>query len=76
MTRVRLIKLSVCSCGHPLLDESIPLGTEYVIEETNRSVFILTCGGCKRDIELPTVYVYARGKSRGGHLPEEAFEKL
>lgn len=45
MKRVRLIKLSVCECGFSLLDESIPLGAEYTIEETNYGPFTLTCGG-------------------------------
>lgn len=76
MTRVRLIKLSVCTCGFPMLDESIPLGTEFLIEESNRDHCTLTCGGCKLEIPLDTVYVYARGRSRGGQLPTEIFEEL
>ena len=76
MTRVQLAILSVCSCGHPVLEASIPLGTEFLIEESNRGHCTLICGGCKRHIELDTVYVYARGRARGGQLPVVIFNEI
>jgi hypothetical protein len=76
MTRMRLAKLSVCQCGFPLLDESIPLGTEYLINEQDRDTAIFTCGGCNKTWCIKTVYVYYNGKKQGGHMPSEVLEEL
>lgn len=72
--KTKLAKLSVCPCGFPLLDESIPLGTEYEIEPTRRIKVTLYCGGCHAGHNLEAVFVNARGNSHGGYLPAEVFE--
>lgn len=76
MKRVCLARLSVCECGYPLLDEAIPLGTEYLIDEMRQTSVTLTCGGCKREIPLRAVWTFQRADSEGGFLPEMVFEDL
>jgi hypothetical protein len=45
--KVKLIKLSICPCGFPTLDDQIVLGTQYEIQpETIQSGFSYICGGC------------------------------
>jgi hypothetical protein len=47
---VKLVKNSLCECGHPLLDESIPLGTEYRADRDSirQDGWGFVCGGCQR----------------------------
>lgn len=73
MTEVTLKKLSVCPCGFPALDESIPLGTAYRIDEEDSTAFTWSCGGCKAVRSIVAVWVYERGPKRAGYLPSELF---
>ena len=46
---VRLIKLTICPCGAPVLKDKIPLGTEYTLDlDTLREGFYYRCGTCGR----------------------------
>lgn len=48
--KVKLVKLNICTCGFPLLDDSILLGAEYTIfPETIRDGFYFKCGGCGKE---------------------------
>lgn len=76
MTQATLVKLNVCDCGYPLLNESISLGTIYNLELERRQRIGLYCGGCGMMINgLDGVYVYGRlpGQSNG-YLPIVIFE--
>lgn len=47
---VTLERLSICDCGFPCLDDSIKLGTKYLID-TDISVsedYMFYCGGCHK----------------------------
>jgi len=47
--KVKLVKLSLCPCGAPLLDESIELGTEYTMLTESCDLgqcWNLICGKC------------------------------
>jgi hypothetical protein len=46
--RAPIKRLSLCPCGHPVLDESIPLGTVYEIGMDSIGPGTLKCGGCGR----------------------------
>lgn len=70
---VTLTKLSVCPCGFRLLDESIPLGTAYEIDPARTAQLTMICGGCHNELQLDGVYVYDRGNSQGGYLPDSVF---
>ena len=44
---VKLVALSICECGYAVLLDSIPLGTEYVIDRASiRGGFFYQCGRC------------------------------
>jgi hypothetical protein len=72
--KAKLIKLSVCDCGFPLLNDDIPIGTVYYLDLDDIYTMTLICGGCgiKQDIE--SVHVMKRAGSHGGHLPRHVFE--
>lgn len=75
-TKVSLIKLSICTCGFPLLDESIPLGTEYTINPEMTASGTIVCGGCCARIPVQAVWTYAREEGqRPGFLPSEIFSQ-
>ena len=76
MTRAKLNKLSVCKCGFSLLDENIPLGTEYKIDPADREPISIICGNCDETTRaLDGVFVFARTPGqRNGYLPIEIFE--
>ncbi len=74
--KAKLVKLSVCPCGFPLLDEAIALGTECEVNPNARGQFMLKCGGCGAVQSLRGIWVEARGDSRAGYLPESAFEVI
>lgn len=72
--KVTLVKLSICSCGFPVLAENIGLGTEYQIDETNRTRLTMICGGCSSRLSnLDCVMVESRHGGRPGFLPREIF---
>lgn len=74
-TPATFTKNSICLCGFPILEEGIPLGTPYQIDEDNRTMATMICGGC--GLEYPgveMVWVEARGEAEAGYLPWEIFE--
>jgi len=49
MEKKPLLRLSFCSCGHNVLDDSILLGTVYEVDLSSlRDGFSYYCGGCGR----------------------------
>lgn len=75
--KVKFAKYSICICGFPMLDDSVPIGTEYDIDPDNKRPITFICGGCGKWIEsVQCVYVHTRGKSHGGYLPEQIFEPV
>jgi hypothetical protein len=65
---------SLCPCGHPALRDDVPLGTVYEVNPARKAMFVFCCGGCGHCIDLPGIYVEARGKGSGGYLPSGIFE--
>lgn len=77
MSLAKYVKYSVCSCGFPILSESVEIGTLYDIDTTKIRFLSLQCGGCKSIIRnLPCIWVEARGSSKAGYLPVEIFQFL
>jgi len=72
--KVALVKLSICKCGFPLLNESIPLGTEYEIDPARIQNGVMICGGCRARVPFKGVWAEARlPGGRPGFLPEIVF---
>jgi hypothetical protein len=78
-TEARLIKLSICECGFPLLNENIPLGAKYFVDTDlitpshPKTGYRIICGGCGKENPITAIYVYPRGESHGGMLPIDIF---
>jgi len=72
--KTKTVELSVCKCGFPTLSESIPLGTEYEIDEQDIVPVIFRCGGCGATIRARAVWVGTRGEALSGYLPIGIFE--
>ena len=69
MKILKTVRYSICDCGFPLLDESIPVGTEYkLLNEWIAESFTMTCGGCGKDIQTYCAYVQ-RENGTPGWLP-------
>jgi hypothetical protein len=66
---------NICGCGFPLLNEDIPLGTEYEIAPLIEAPGTLKCGGCGKEHRVLGVYVYHRDGTGGGFLPKSIFEE-
>ncbi len=47
---------SVCSCGFPLLKESVPLGKRYTVVVDTIGKGTLKCGGCGATSSLPCLH--------------------
>lgn len=78
--KAKVVRLSICACGEPVLDESIGLGAEYEIDpETIRGGFSYFCGGC-RTTQKQIVIVEANQKLHPERppapLPLALFEEL
>lgn len=74
-TPARFTKYSICICGFGILDEGIPLGTPYQIDEDKRCLIRFICGGCGLELAgVECVWVEGRGEARAGYLPAEIFE--
>ena len=73
--QAKFAKYSVCTCGFPILSESVPLGAIYIVDPSRRETLSLKCGGCGTEIpNLLWIYVYSRAGGRPGFLPAEIFE--
>jgi len=73
-TKVTIKRLSICSCGFPVLKDDIPLGTEYEIDTTRLASFTFICGGCKQKHDIIGVWAASRNGSEPGWLPRAIFE--
>jgi hypothetical protein len=80
MIRLRYARTSLCSCGHPMLKESVPLGTIYLGDESDTQYETIRCGGCRKRLRLKTIYVVRVGRDgrygdTPGFLPMELFDR-
>jgi hypothetical protein len=67
---------SICECGYPALNESVPLGKVYDVDESTVSGgYTFICGGCRKT-HVDVNVVFARDP-RGGFypMPLGVFEK-
>jgi hypothetical protein len=75
--KTTLKKLSICPCGFPVLNESIPLGTEYDVEPGDIIHVTFIFGGCHTEYhDVEAIWVNDRGTSKSGYLPKEIFKPL
>lgn len=75
MKKARLVRLSICPCGFPLLHDSIPLGTEYQVNPDDRTFIDFRCGGCESWSTVDAMMVLSHSHpQRWGYLPADAFE--
>lgn len=72
--KTKLAKLSLCACGFTVLNEGIPLGTDYVVDLSLWTQSTMTCGGCGKDIPVLCVMVEGRNGGPRGFLPHEIFD--
>lgn len=70
LRKAKLVRLSVCECGFPLVKVSIALGKIYEYLPIFASS-TLTCGGCRKDIKLWCVKC-----SNGEFFPMNALEPI
>jgi hypothetical protein len=73
---VKLSNLSICPCGESVLDQSIPLGTEYQVHpETIQRGFAYRCGKCgEAQSDVAVIFVENRDGLSGGVLPLALFD--
>jgi len=74
ITKVKLKKLSICPCGFSVLDDSIPIGTEYTVHTDVTDTFTFICGGCGKKHRIIGILVEPRGLGKAGFLPKDIFE--
>ncbi len=87
--KAKFVKPSICSCGYPSLNESVPIGTIYEVNPEKWEYIVWICGGCKKQKhEVKVIWVHERviGErvsmagvrvkevSAAGYLPEEIFQ--
>jgi hypothetical protein len=76
MKTMELKRLSICPCGFTVLNESIPLGKKYVVDESTirREGFDYFCGGCKTWMhDILVVDAEQTGNMQMAPLPYELF---
>lgn len=73
--KAEVVKLSICPCGFPVLNDDIPIGTEYDIDPVQADCTFI-CGGCGRWHRVKGVMAKARllGQ-RAGFLPLDIFKE-
>lgn len=74
MIPARFVKNSLCTCGFPVLNENIPVGTVYQIDPDTRYLGSMICGGCRSLLQLTMVWAAAQGESKAGFVPDGIFE--
>lgn len=76
--KMKLVKLSVCECGFPLLDDRIRAGTDYYANGDRVAQGVITCGGCGKTFGVEMIFVHEKrwpwGTSEAGFMPSAAFE--
>ncbi len=73
MKKAKLIKLSICKCGFPLLKDEIKLGAIYKVDPDRRGGGTITCGGCGTVIPCEMIWTFHRDSTKSGWLPEQIF---
>lgn len=58
------VKRSICPCGFPTLDESVPIGKEYAVRPNSERELLYICGGCGAGQHVRCVEA-----EPGGYLP-------
>jgi hypothetical protein len=78
LVKHRLAKRSACTCGFPLFDESIQLGTIYTINLADRCTAMLTCGGCGEQSQVECAGTTSQLRPERGFqfAPLKVFEPL
>jgi hypothetical protein len=74
---VRLVKLSICSCGYPLLNDKIKLGTPYKIWVEIVEELSYLCGGCgqeRKKVQCVLASQYLDKTRHPAALPLELFD--
>lgn len=72
--KAKFVKHSICQCGFPVLDESVPLGTVYEVDPSDEQRLVFICGGCGKWLRVMSIWVNSRAGSCAGFLPKEIFE--
>ena len=68
------IKLSICPCGFPTLNDDVPIDTEYELDLASVSPCEYVCGGCGKRQHIMAVMADRRKHSAGGFLPLDLFD--
>lgn len=66
-------RLSICTCGYPLLKPEFPVGTEYDVGRFLTTDVIFTCGGCGQEFKVTAIEVKNALGQREGMIPLEIF---
>jgi hypothetical protein len=70
---LKVLKVSICSCGFRALADHVEVGTVYRVDLEDVMHCTLICGGCRLTMPVETVFVASRGSARAGYLPRELF---
>lgn len=73
MTTMKVVKLSICSCGFQAFEDVVALGDSYEVALESIQDAICVCGGCKK--EIPIHAIWAINQRDAGWLPLEALGK-
>ena len=65
----KYVKRSVCECGYPALDESVPLGKLYLVDPATIQPGGVLCGGCGKTSHCELIEVWDEGAGRQATLP-------
>lgn len=72
--KATFVRYSICICGFPILEDKVPIGTEYEVDQTNTASVTVLCGGCGKENRLDAIWVFSRAGERPGYLPKDIFE--
>ncbi len=70
----KTVKNNICECGFPVLNEGIPIGTEYCVDPESLAPVTLICGGCGKRHHIDAIWVHSRDGGRPGYLPAGIFD--
>jgi hypothetical protein len=71
----RYVKRSLCECGFPVLEESVPIGKLYLVDpNTIRDGGGIICGGCGKKLYCELIEVWDEGAGRQATLPAGILE--
>ena len=72
--KAKFIKYSICICGFPILNDEVPIGTEYEVDPSSTTPCTVLCGGCGKHNQVTGIWVFSRAGERPGFLPKDIFE--